>query len=272
MPFLKPILTALPALWLFVANASLDAPRLGFVLLPTREVWSLRGVTGAYYLGQFTGGEVDEMTFNGNIGLRTSGAQADLLGPNGEVLRTVQLDGSKVRRIGLSTIEDTAFVLTQCELWRISRDRADRFTLDQLAGLDDTAGVAGISGAGPYVELALVSDGQISVRRIWLDGSSESILRETYSGNPRQYLFLPEGMSLWCEDGVLFLRRADGSTVHVDTEAPVARVDWMGKNLIHASAAAGDSDERHFAVHVAGSPNLVQDPFLRVNQLPESPQ
>lgn len=272
MPLLKPLLAAAPAFWLFVANASIDAPRLGFVLLPTREVWSLRGVTGAYYFGQFAGGAVDHLTFNGNIGVRTSGSQANLLGPNGELLRTVQLDGSKVRRAGLSTIDDSAFVLTQSELWRIGRDRADRFALDDLPGFDDLAEVVGISGAGPYVELALAAEGQISVRRIWLDGSGESILRETFSGNPRQYLFLPDGMSLWCEGGVLFLRRADGSTVFVDTEAPVARVDWIGRNLIHASTAAGDSDERHFAVHLGGNSSLPQDVFLKVNQLPESPQ
>lgn len=272
MPFLKPLLAAAPAFWLFVANASIDAPRLGFVLLPTREVWSLRGVTGAYYFGQFAGGATDELTFNGSIGIRTSGAQADLLGPNGELLRTVQLDGSKVQRAGLSTIDESAFVLTQTELWRIDRDRADRFTLDQLTGFDDAAKIVGISGAGPYVELATAAEGQISIRRIWLDGNNESILRETFSGSPQQYLFLSEGMSLWCEDSVLFLRRADGSTVHVDTQASIARVDWIGRNLFHASAAAGDSDERHFAVHLGGDLSLPQDVFLKVNQLPESPQ
>lgn len=274
IPLFKSVVAAGPAFWLLFASASLDAPRLGFVLLGTQEVWSVRGVAGAYYFGQMTATAVDEMTFNGSVGVRTAGTRAELLGANGEVVRAVTLDESGVVRVGLSTIEDAAFVLTRAEVWRITRERADRYPMEAPDG-DSAASAAtrvvGLSGAGRYLDVATVSEGQVHIRRLWLD-TGESMLRETFTGHPERLLFLPGEMLLWAEDGVIHMRRADGSTIQVDTGATrVERLAWAGGNLILASAEQA-SDGRHFVLHLIRDPNAPQQAALRMLQLPGNPQ
>jgi len=272
MTFLKPVIAAGSALWLLFANTSLEAPRLGYVRLENREVWSIRGLAGSYYLSQFAAGDVDRQAFNGSVGIRTFGSngQVDLIGPNGEILRQATLDGTKVRQAGLSYIEDAAFVRTSTELWRMDRERADRYIIPELIAIDveaitqpDRPRIVALSGAGGYVELALASLGQITIRRLWLE-SGESAVREAFNGNPEHFVFLGHGMSLWTEDGVLVLRRADGSTVRIETDAQFTALHPVGRDLLQASAADG----RQFAVQITGSPLHLEDMSMRIRHLP----
>jgi hypothetical protein len=272
MTFLKPLVAAGSALWLLFANTSLEAPRLGYVRLENREVWSIRGVAGSFYLGQFAAGDVEQQAFNGSAGIRTytSTGQVDLLGSSGEILRQATLDGTKVRQAGLSYIEDAAFVRTSTELWRLDRERADRYIIPELIAIDvaaathpDQPRIVAISGAGGYLELALASQGQISIRRLWLE-SGESVVRETFNGSPEHFVFLGHGMSLWTEDGLLVLRRADGSTVRIETDAQFTALHPVGRDLLQASAADG----RQFAVQITGSPLHLEDMSMRIRHLP----
>ncbi len=267
MSLLKPVFAAGPALWLLLANTSLEAPRLGFVRLENREVWSLRGIAGAFYFGQFTAASVDELAFNGAIGVRISGAGAELLGGGGETLRTLQLEpDSKVLRTGLSAIDETAFIRTEASVWRVDRDRAERFDMPEAA-VDPDARLAGLGGAGRYLDVASAWQGQVIVRRVWLD-SGEAIVRETFAANPDHFVFLPNGMSIWTEDGVILLRRGDGSTVQVETNAQFSGLHAMGKDLVNASAADG----RQFVAQIVGNPLIPHEVSIRLLQLPESPE
>lgn len=270
MSLLKPVFAAGSALWLLFANTSLEAPRLGYARLENGEVWSIRGIAGSFYLGQFAAGSVEEHAFNGRIGIRTTGNQAVLIGSNGEMLRQAVLDGTKVRQAGLSCLEDAAFVRTSTELWRIDRDRADRYIVPELIAIDvealtlpDRPRIVALGGAGGYIELALASQGQISIRRLWLE-SGESLIRETFNGNPEHFLFLDHGMSLWTEDGVLSLRRSDGSVVRIETDAQFTGLHRIGPEMVQATAADG----RQFAVQLTGTPLHLEDMSMRLLYLP----
>lgn len=261
MSLFKPVVTIASAVWFFVANTSIEAPRVGFVRMPNQEVWSLRGIAGTFYFGQRSAASVDLHAFNGAFGVRTSGEHAEFLGVNGEVMRIAKLEG-RAMLAGLSTIEETGYVLTPAELWRLTRDRADRFLIDDLLPQDGR--IAGISGAGGYIDLAVSSQGQVEVRRIWLE-TGESVIRETFTGAAEQLSFLPGGDMLWSDYGVLTLRRADGSATQVDAGSRTLALNPMSKGLIHA---AGD-DGRQYVLQLLADPN---GPSMRLLRLPESPQ
>ena len=188
------------------------------------------------------------------------------------MLRVAQLDGSKVARIGLSTIEEAAYVQTGTELWRMDRERADRFVLADLIGFEQAnpeAGppsrVVGITGAGHYIELAMAAEGQVTIRRVWLD-HEESMVRETFTANPDDLVFLPNDMAIWTEDGVITLRKSDGSAVRIETDAQFTSLQSIGKDLVNATA----TDGRQYVVQLSGNPLNPISVSMRLLQLPES--
>jgi hypothetical protein len=258
MTFLKPAFTIGSAFWLLFANTSLESPRLGYVRLANQDVWSVRGLAGSFYFGQRTSAAVSHHAFNGSVGVLTLPDQAQLIGPNGEILRAARI-GGKVLQIGLSTIEDSAYVLTETEFWHFDRERADRFAAPVL---EPDEKLIGLTGAGNYIDLATVAGGQITIRRRWLD-TDEELIREVFSGNPQQFVFLSQNMALWSDQGVITLRRGDGSTIQVDSGVASYEMAALGKNMIHV---AGE-DGRQFTIRISGEPAN-----MRLLQLPENPE
>ncbi len=261
MSLIKPIATVASAIWLLTANAALESPRSGYVRLANGEVRVLRGMAGAFYFGERTAAMVDHHAFNGTFGIRTSDGHAEFLGASGEVLRIVRLDG-EVRSAGLSTIADSAYVLTSAELWRIDAQRADRFAVPDLPS---ELRVAGISGAGGYIDFATVDDGQVTLRRYWLE-TGELLIRQSFGGSARDVVFLGDGMTLWTEGSLLNLRRTDGSTVGVDCGEPVVSVSPMSKRMVHVSTEGG----HQYALGITGNPADAQSIEARLQPLPES--
>lgn len=261
MSLLKPIVSVASAVWLLAANTALESPRLGYLRLANGDVRSLRGVAGAFYLGERTAASVQYHAFNGAVGVRTLEGSAEFLGPSGEVMRIVRTEG-EVRGIGLSSIEDTAYVLTASELWRLDAQRADRYPVPDLA---PGQRIAGISGAGDYVDLAVVEEGQVTMRRHWLD-SGESLIRQSFGGDATQVVFLPHVTTLWTSGSTLNLRRADGSAIEVDCGSDILSVAPMAKQMVHVTTA----DNRHFALRITGDPVVPQTVDARLLPLPES--
>lgn len=257
---LKPAITVASALWILLANTALEAPRMGFVRLANEEVWSLRGIGGSFYYGQRAATKIDHHAFNGLIGVRTSGDEADLLGASGEVLRVTRIQGA-VLAIGLSTIEATAYVLTDSELWRLDSVHADRFEVPNLP----EGRLAGISGAGPYVDFAIASEGQVGVHRIWLD-TGETLLREVFKANPEHVLFLSRDMLLWSEEESLYLRRSNGTVGRMEIGARTFVLHEVGPDWIHATA----DDGRQLALQLTGDPRLPQSMDMRLLHLPDT--
>jgi hypothetical protein len=218
-------------------------------------------MAGAFYLGERTATSVERHAFNGSVGIRTLEGSAEFLGPSGEVMRIVRLDGD-VRLIGLSAIEDTAYVLTASELWRIDAQRADRFAVPDIA---PEQRIVGISGAGDYVDLATVDEGQVTMRRSWLE-TGDSIIRGGFGGDAGQVLFLPHGMTAWSGGNTLNLRRSDGSTIDVDCGAEITAIAPLARQMLHISTADG----RQFGLRITGDPVVPQSVQARLLPLPES--
>lgn len=257
MTFLKPAIALASAVWLVAANAGLEAPRIGFVRLADNQVWALRGIAGSFYFGEHMASQIDRLTFNGQIGVRTSGNHtAELLGPHGEVLRAARIEG-EVLAIGLSPLEASAFVLTESELWRLNASSVDRYPSPAMP----EGRLAGFSGAGSYVEFASVFDGQVTLRRLWLD-SGETLLRETFAAQPDLLLILKDGMLLWSEGDTLVLRRPDASLAKIGTGSRIVSLQQAGEGWFHATG----EDGRQFAVR------LTQGVELFVRLLPETAQ
>ncbi|BDC49444.1 hypothetical protein F183_A17600 [Bryobacterales bacterium F-183] len=261
MSLLKPIISVASAVWLLAANSALESPRLGYLRLADGDVRSLRGMAGAFYLGERTAASVLQHAFNGSAGVRTLEGSAEFLGPNGEVMRIARIDG-EVRAIGLSAIEDTAYVLTETELWRLSGQRADRYAAPDLQPGER---IAGISGAGDYIDLAIVVEEQVTLRRYWVE-TGDSIIRHSFGGNAAQVLFLPHAMILWTESATVHLRRADGSEVSVDCGAEIASVASMSPQMVHVATVDG----RQYALRISGDPVVPQTVEARLLPLPES--
>lgn len=263
MSFLKPLVSVVSAVWLLAANTALESPRLGYLRLANGEVRSLRGMAGAFYLGERTATSVERHAFNGSFGIRTLEGSAEFLGPSGEVMRIARLDG-EVRAVGLSAIEDTAYVLTASELWRIDAQRADRFPAPEIAS-EQQQRIVGISGAGDYVDLAIVEEGQVTMRRSWLE-TGESIIRGGFGGDAAQVLFLPHGMTAWSAGSTLNLHRSDGSAIDVDCGAEITAIAPLAKEMLHVSTVDG----RQFALRITGDPVVPQSVQARLLPLPES--
>jgi hypothetical protein len=257
MTFLKPAIALVSAVWLIAANAGIEAPRIGFVRLADRQVWTLRGVAGSFYFGERMANQVDAIAFNGTTGVRTSnsGGVAELLGSRGEVIRTVRIDGEVVA-IGLSPLEAVAYVLTETELWHLSANAVNRFLAPELP----EGQLAGITGAGSYLELAMVRDGQVAMQRLWLD-SGELLTRETFAAQPDLLLVRRNGVLLWAEGDTLVLRRADASLAKVQTGSRIVALHEVGERWYQAT---GD-DGRQFLARIDSN-----DTDLTVNLLPET--
>ncbi len=257
MAFLKPAIALASAVWLVAANAGLEAPRIGFVRLVDNQVWTLRGIAGSFYFGERMASQIDRFAFNGQIGVRTSGNRlAELLGPHGEVLRVARIEG-EVRAIGLSPLQASAYVLTDAELWRLSAGSVDRYPAPTLP----EGRLAGISGAGSYVEFASVLDGQIALERLWLD-SGETLVREAFAAQPDHLLILKDRILLWSEGDTLVLRRSDASLAKVETGIRIVSLQQAGEGWFHATG----EDGRQFAVR------LTRDVEMFVSLLPETAQ
>lgn len=261
MSFLKPLVSVASAVWLLAANTALDSPRVGYLRLANGEVRSLRGMAGAFYLGERTAALVDHHAFNGAFGVRTMEGNAEFLGPSGEVMRIVRLEG-EVRGVGLSAIEDVAYVLTGTELWRLDAQRAERFPAPDLL---PEQRIAGISGAGGYIDLATVEEGQVTLRRYWPE-TGDSIIRNSFGGDAAQVTFLPHGMTVWSSGQTLHLRRADGSTVEADCGGGIASVAPLAKQMLHIAMRDG----RQYALRITGDPVAPQSVNAKLLPLPES--
>lgn len=262
MSFLKPAIALGSTLWLLAANSGLEAPRIGFVRLADDQVWALRGIAGSFYFGERMASHIDRIAFNGQAGVRTSGSQAaELLGPNGEVLRTARIDG-EVRAIGLSVLEASGYVLTDVELWRLASNAVERFRAPELP----QGHLVGIGGAGSYVDLASVLDGQVTLRRVWLQ-SGESVVRETFVAQAEHLLLLNHGMLLWSAGDALVLRRPDASLVKIETGSHIVALQEAGSGWFHATG----EDGRQFAVRLRGDPRQrPADVEMSLKLLPES--
>lgn len=257
MTLIKPAIALASAVWLVAANAGLEAPRIGFVRLADRQVWTLRGVAGSFYFGERMANQIDAVAFNGNTGVRTSNnsATAELLGPRGEVIRTIRIDGA-VRCIGLSPLEASAYVLTDTELWHLSPGAVNRYVAPELP----EGHLAGLSGAGPYIEFAMVREGQLSLQRLWLD-TGELLTREAFAAQPDLLLIRKQGSLLWAENDTLVLRRADASLAKVQTGSRIVALHEAGEGWFQAT---GD-DGRQFVARLTRD-----DTELVVNLLPET--
>jgi hypothetical protein len=257
MALIKPAIALVSAAWLVAANAGLEAPRIGFVRLADRQVWTLRGVAGSFYFGERMANQIDAVAHNGSIGVRTSNRRtAEFLGPRGEVLRTVRLEGD-VRAMGLSPLEASAYVLTETELWHLGATAANRYLAPELP----EGRLVGLSGAGSYIDFALVQDEQVTLRRLWID-SGELLTREAFAAQPDLLLMRKQGSLIWAEQsGTLVLRRSDGSLAKVETGGRIVALHEAGDSWFQATG----EDGRQFIAR------LTQDGTdLVVNLLPET--
>jgi hypothetical protein len=263
MSLLKPAVALGSTLWLLAANAGLEAPRLGFVRLADNHVRALRGVAGSFYFGEPMASEVRHFAFNGRIGVRTSANQsAELIGSSGEVLRTARIDG-KVRAIGLSPLEASAYVLTDAELWRLNASAVERFPAPDVPAEGQ---LAGLSGSGSYIDLVLVQEGQVSMLRHWML-SGETQVRQAFSAQVQHLLVLKENLLLWTEGESLVLRRADASLAKIETGSRLVALQEAGDRWFHATG----EDGRQFAIRLQGDAKLLPSEVdITLKLLPES--
>ena len=240
---------------LTVCALAIDIPRIGFARDAQGRVTAINGIAGNFVLGETAEGAL-AFSWNGSYGIRKTDSALHWLDGSGATVATLDAPpGDAV--IGFGP-DRTAYIFsksarTLCQL------KSTQWSMQQVpVALSPEEEVLAVTGGRDSVTIAVRRNEAIVLASFdAVTGSriSEAGLARTAS----QLLFLNDGALAGADGRTLWIMRADGSMWSVDTEVPLTRLAWMGRDWITASA-----DDRQFAVRLRATPEVYLVPQAEV--------
>jgi len=220
----------------FSCIGQLDVPRIGYLAEPGGALRPLAGIGGNFLLGEPVAHEVRAAVFAGRFGLVHASDRLVLVGPSLEPLASLSgLSEQALLAVSSALPLGVAWLPERGELCRLGpyRDASPNCFPLSVDGAVRAAGVTSEESAALAVERN---------RALWLmlvDLEKRRTVREMHlAGIAPPVALLGEDI-LFCLDGELVVRRADGSEIRSPSPVAAPEFEPVGRGWVSLRDAAG---------------------------------